>query len=513
MTSNHDQDPPDLPGYRFVSHAASGGNAEVYRYKEEMPERDVAVKVLNHAGLTEAARAQFIAEANAMAVLAGHPNIVQVLAAAVTPDGRPYLVMPYYSRPNLYVRARREHFPVAEALRAGIQIGGAVEASHRRGIMHRDIKPQNILTGQWGEPALTDFGIATRKGAGGPDAMSVPWSPPEVLDATSPGNERSDVYSLAATLWHVLTGRSPFELPGGDNAAPALMARIRADPPPATGRGDVPESLERLLRQAMAKNPAARPQTALDFVRMLQAVEGELRLPPTQAVIPDDIPGAPAWPSPAEEDSTIVRPARVVSPEPGPAFPAFSFSPPERALVTPQPSEPATRIRPQTVASAVPAVALGAGEREPDQPRSRRAVGIAAGGVVVAAAIGGAVVFSLHGAPEASLGPAAATSPASAGSAQDALGPGAAAPGMPAVTVARASAGELRFRWSYANHVPGDVFRWRRVSGGTGPAAGTATTPSLLIAAPSGRSVCVTVQVVRADGSEASEVSAPACAP
>ncbi|HEY6311310.1 MAG TPA: protein kinase [Streptosporangiaceae bacterium] len=287
---SRDSAPPDLPGYRFVRHLGAGGNAQVYLYEQDLPHREVAVKVLNESALSEAARRRFTAEANVTAGLA-HRHIVQVFDAKVTNDGRPYIVMLYYPQPNLLVRARRAHLSVAEVLRIGIQIGSAVETSHRRGVLHRDIKPQNILTDSYGEPALTDFGIATTQGGDGPEGLSVPWSPPEILYSTGTGDQRSDVYSLGATLWHVLVGRSPFEQPGGDNKPFALMGRIKSDPVPATGRADVPGSLERLLRQAMAKDPAARPQTAMELIRGLQSVEQELRLPVTQPILPASDPG------------------------------------------------------------------------------------------------------------------------------------------------------------------------------------------------------------------------------
>jgi serine/threonine protein kinase len=286
-----DAGPPDLPGYQFIKHIGAGGNAQVYLYEQDLPHRKVAVKVLNESALSEAARRRFTAEANVTAGLA-HRHIVQVFDANVTKDGRPYLVMPYYPQPNLSVRARRSHFSVADVLRIGIQIGSAVETSHRHDVLHRDIKPQNILTDSYGEPALTDFGIATTTAGDGPEGLSVPWSPPEILYGTGPGDQRADVYSLGATLWHLLAGRSPFELPGGDNSALALMGRIKSDPPPRTQRADVPGSLDRLLRQAMAKDPAARPQSAMELIRGLQSVEQELRLPLTHPILPaDESPG------------------------------------------------------------------------------------------------------------------------------------------------------------------------------------------------------------------------------
>jgi serine/threonine protein kinase len=294
--------PPELPGYRFIRHIGTGGNARVYLYEQDLPSRKVAVKVLNDSALSEAARRRFTAEANVTAVLA-HRHIVQVFDAKVTDDGRPYIVMPFYPQPNLSVRARRAHFSVAEVLRIGIQIGSAVETSHRNGVLHRDIKPQNILTDSYGEPALTDFGIATTTLGDDPEGLSVPWSPPEILHGTGPGDQRSDVYSLGATLWHLLVGRPPFEQPDGGNSTVQLMQRINAEPPPRTQRADVPDSLERLLRQTMAKDPAARPQTAMELIRGLQLVEQELRLTITQPILPAL--------EPEEEDSrgdTVARP-------------------------------------------------------------------------------------------------------------------------------------------------------------------------------------------------------------
>lgn len=201
--------PPGLPGYRLVETIGSGGFSQVYLYEQDVTGLKVAVKVLNDAVGTHSDREQFLTEARAMAQLAGHPNIVQVFQADFTGDGRPYLIMQYYPLPNLYVRARREQFSVADVLRIGVLVGGAVETTHRAGILHRDVKPHNILTGQFGEPALTDFGIAARKDVTGAGGFSYHWAAPEVVTGISDGDERADVYSLAATLWHLLAGHAP----------------------------------------------------------------------------------------------------------------------------------------------------------------------------------------------------------------------------------------------------------------------------------------------------------------
>ncbi|MEO5608454.1 MAG: serine/threonine-protein kinase [Ornithinibacter sp.] len=315
---------PLIAGLEFVRPLGSGGYADVHLYEQQSPRMPVAVKVLKREGLTAAIRRQFVEEADTMAQLADHPYIVQVFRSDQTADGGAYLVMKYYPPPNLAVRSRAERLTVEEVLRTGIQLASAVETAHRAGIVHRDIKPANVLVSQYGEPGLTDFGIAGRGGhAEDVDedvGVSVPWSPPEVLYGLSNGDARSDVYSLAATLWHLLVGRSPFEQPGGDNSAYALMPRIRAVPVPATGRADVPVSLERLLAHALSKDPTSRPQTALELARGLQSVEQEQRLPRTSVVVLDESGNTAVSEMPrpvTDHDRTSVRaPSSVVGAQP-----------------------------------------------------------------------------------------------------------------------------------------------------------------------------------------------------
>ena len=327
--------PPQIPGLVFVQPLGSGGYADVYLYEQQSPRMPVAVKVLKSEGLTDALRAQFVEEADTMAQLGDHPYIVQVFRSGAADDGRPYLVMKYYPPPNLAMRARAERFTVEEVLRTGIQLASAVETAHRAHITHRDIKPANVLISAYGAPGLTDFGIAGRGGRDGRDddapestddvGVSVPWAAPEVLYGQSNGDERSDVYSLAATLWHLLVGRSPFEVPGGDNSAYALMPRIRSTPPPPTGRPDVPPGLERLLAQALAKDPSRRPAAALDLARALQAVEQQQRLARTPIVVLDEqghttlvsqVQGSPAGPESPDDDRTRIKTPQTVIAQP-----------------------------------------------------------------------------------------------------------------------------------------------------------------------------------------------------
>jgi serine/threonine protein kinase len=267
-----------LPGFSYIHVLGSGGFADVFLYEQNMPRRQVAVKVMLSEVVNDQVRQMFQAEANLMAQLSGHPAILTVYQAGVSADGRPYLVMELCSA-SLSERYRRERIPVAEVLRIAVKIGSAVETAHRAGVLHRDIKPSNILLTAYGHPVLSDFGIAASLTVAKEEdsvGLSIPWSAPEVLLDETPGSVASEVWSLAATVYSLLAGRSPFEVPGGSNSSSDLMSRIARAKPQPIGRADVPASLEQLLRRAMSRRPEQRPATALDFVRELQLVETEL---------------------------------------------------------------------------------------------------------------------------------------------------------------------------------------------------------------------------------------------
>ncbi|WNB85963.1 serine/threonine-protein kinase [Cellulomonas sp. ATA003] len=318
--------PPEIPGHTVGRLLGMGGFADVYLYTQHLPRRPVAVKVLPADSLDADVLARFGTEADLMAQLSHHPSIVTIHHAAVAADGRPYLVMEYCARPGLGARYRSERISVAEALRIGIRLASAVETAHRAGILHRDIKPANVLTTDFGWPALTDFGIAATTGWSGGAAvgMSIPWSPPELLAAVPDGDVRADVYSLAATVYSLLAGRSPFEVPGSANGAADLVARIERDPLPRTGRTDVPPSLHAALARAMEKNPVHRFHSALALARALQAVELELMLPGTPVELAQEGTDETAGPvtrsgaaphAPADDAATRLRPVVSIDPE------------------------------------------------------------------------------------------------------------------------------------------------------------------------------------------------------
>ena len=328
---------PVIPGFVFVEHLGSGGFADVFLYEQQWPRQRVAVKVVRpDVPLTDREKYLFTAEANAMARLADHPYIVSVITAGVTAEGgRPFLVMRYCPPPDLGVRVRANPMAPVDAVSTGIKLASAIETAHRSGILHRDIKPSNVLVTSYHEPALTDFGIAGHMAdvEGDDDVrISYPWSPPELLDGRSNGSVASDVYSLGATIWHLLVGRSPFSIPSGDNSTRALSARILHAAPPATQRPDVPPALDRLLQQCLAKRPEHRPDSALELARALQRIESAAGWPRTAVAVEGDRPDASvsgpraagpsgsadgsSWPSgstgPAE-DATAMKPVTVIS--------------------------------------------------------------------------------------------------------------------------------------------------------------------------------------------------------
>lgn len=316
MTRRLPSPPPNLPGFSYVRVLGSGGFADVFLYEQNLPRRPVAVKVLLAGIVTDQVRQMFRAEADLMALLSSHPSILTVFQSSVSSDGRPYLVMEYCSA-SLSQRYRAAPLAVPDVLRIGIKIASAVETAHRAGVLHRDIKPSNILVTAYGHPVLSDFGIAsTLNDAEKADAvgLSIPWSAPEVLVDEVSGSIASEVWSLGATLYSLLAGRSPFEVPGSNNSMADLMGRIvRAKVPPLS-RADVPARLDALLTRSMSRNPEARHRSVLELVRELQTVEADLGLAqtPLEVALEDWAAAAAADP----EDKTRITGVTSIDPAP-----------------------------------------------------------------------------------------------------------------------------------------------------------------------------------------------------
>ena len=282
--------PPILPGFSHIHVLGSGGFADVFLYEQNMPRRQVAVKVMLAEVVNDQVRQMFQAEANLMAQLSSHPSILTVYQASVSADGRPYLVMELCSA-SLSQRYRAERLPVAEVLRIAVKIGSAVETAHMAGVLHRDIKPSNILMTAYGHPVLSDFGIAATLSESDSQqaiGMSIPWSAPEVLMDETAGTIESEVWAFAATVFSLLAGRSPFEIPGGSNSSVDLITRINRAKVQPIGRTDVPASLERALARAMSRTPKNRPASVLELVREFQSIETEIGVSQTAVEVAMD---------------------------------------------------------------------------------------------------------------------------------------------------------------------------------------------------------------------------------
>ena len=286
------QTPPKIPGFSVQSLLGRGGFSDVYLYKQKRPARKVAVKVLRELGSREG-RQVFTTEADALAATCAHPAILSLFQTGKLPDGRPYLVLQYCPVANLSQRVRRQPLSLAESLDTTIRLAGALETVHRAGLAHRDVKPANVLFSEFSTPVLSDFGLALPLGK--PLAhrdvlgLSVPWAPPEQHDENSLAEATSDIYSLAATMHSLVTGYSPFEIPGGDNSVSALTQRVLHSDP----RLDAPQlisPLREILAWALQHDPAERPESAAQFGATLQEVQRRLSLPLTSMDIASDNP-------------------------------------------------------------------------------------------------------------------------------------------------------------------------------------------------------------------------------
>ncbi|AWK71120.1 protein kinase [Rhodococcus oxybenzonivorans] len=244
----------EAAGFEDAVEIGRGGFGVVYRCRQPALDRSVAVKVLT-ADLDDENRERFLREQRAMGRLTGHPNIVNVLGVGTTSSGRPYLVMPYYAQDSLDAMIRRQGpLSLEQVLRLGVKVAASLETAHRIGIVHRDVKPTNILLTDYGEPALTDFGIAHITGgfetATGVVTGSPAFTAPEVLAGRSP-SPAADIYSLGATLFCAATGHAAVERRRGEQVV-AQFIRLRSEPIPNLREQGLPGDVSAAIEQAMS---------------------------------------------------------------------------------------------------------------------------------------------------------------------------------------------------------------------------------------------------------------------
>jgi serine/threonine protein kinase/ligand-binding sensor domain-containing protein len=275
-----------LGAYQLLEQIGQGGMATIYKAYQPSMDRYVAVKVLpSHFTEDETFLARFTQEARTLARLE-HPHILPVHDYGEQ-EGITYLVMRYVDAGTLKdLIAREGPLALARAARILNQVGRALDYAHSQGVVHRDIKPTNVLIDERGDAFLTDFGIAklvagtaqfTATGAivGTPAYMSPEQGMAEAVD------HRSDIYSLGVVLYEMVTGRVPFE---AETPLAVLLQHVNAPlPPPRLIKPNLPDAVERVILKAMAKAPDDRFQSAQALVDALQkAVAGvstEIRPP------------------------------------------------------------------------------------------------------------------------------------------------------------------------------------------------------------------------------------------
>ena len=269
--------------YELEELVGTGGMSSVYRARDRLLERAVAIKLLHeHYSRDEDYVERFRREARAAARLQ-HPNIVTVIDRGEA-DGRQYIVFEYVDGENLKQLVQREGgLPVRTALELGIEIGRALAFAHASGLVHRDVKPQNVLLRD-GEVKVTDFGIAHASDvkAGLTQTGTVLGTSEYIAPEQASGlpvDALSDVYSLAVVIWEMLAGEPPYS---GSSFLAVAMRHVN-DPVPSisTVRPDVPPRLEVALRRAMAKDPGDRFGSMDEFVAELQSCLEALGEPDT----------------------------------------------------------------------------------------------------------------------------------------------------------------------------------------------------------------------------------------
>lgn len=258
-----------VPGVSEARQIGSGAFGRVYRARQDSLDRIVAVKVLANVELDEETTRRFDREGKAIGRLSGHPNIVDVYSQGATEDNKPYLMMEFCPGGSYGDRIRREgSLTWREATEVAITTAGALETAHRAGILHRDIKPDNILIDDYDMPRLADFGIARMSKsadltATGTLTGSPAHMPPELV-AGKPANAASDVYSLASTLFTLIAGRPAFVRDTDESIVP-LLQRISFEPAPRLEEWGVPRPIADVVARALSKEPAERPGTCEVF--------------------------------------------------------------------------------------------------------------------------------------------------------------------------------------------------------------------------------------------------------
>ena len=258
-----------LSHYTVTAELGAGGMGVVYRARDQRLGRDVALKILEGAALAnEDARARFRREAMALSRLS-HPNIATIHDFD-SQEGIDFLVMECVEGQTLHAKLTAGSLSEQEAIAVGLQIAEALDEAHERGVIHRDLKPGNVIIGPKSRVKVLDFGLAKLLDVGaegetvsasqtGTWSGTVPYMPPEQLEGHRV-DARSDLYALGAILYEAATGRRAFAAPSAARLFSAILNE-RPEPPSAIRPG-LSQGFESLVLQLLEKDPARRPAGA-----------------------------------------------------------------------------------------------------------------------------------------------------------------------------------------------------------------------------------------------------------
>lgn len=359
--SRHRED-ESFPGFTDIVRIGAGGFSTVFRAREIETNRSVAMKILNVHDVSEHAIGSFQRETFALGTLSAHPHIVTLYRTFATEDDRPVLVLEL-CHGSVWERIR-DQGPMSpwESVAIAVKIAGALETAHRAGMLHRDVKPENVLITQYGEPALADFGVArlqsTSQATAGVFGFTTIHAAPELLEGRDL-SAATDVYGLASTLYQLIAGKAAFRSFEDEGPASVILRILRDPVQPLVAEG-VPVALSDLLVSSMSKNPYDRPASALELADELRSIEAATNWPDTAYAIEETVaveqrasprPGrfqvrgvdAP-WPDSVEIEAERPAPPLIL------AEPA---APPDAPAAPPAPDNPAPhRPAPHTPAPA-----------------------------------------------------------------------------------------------------------------------------------------------------------------
>ena len=473
---------PALPGLRLLRPLDLGGTAAVYLYEQEGLNRPVAVKAALQGSMDQQTHQLFLREAKTLAKLSTHPCILSIHQALVSDDGRDCLVLEYAPGGSCKTIMLKGGMDQEGVLDLGVRMASALCCAHERGILHRDVKPSNFLITDQGLPVLADFGISSGiyggERAGG---LSIPWAAPEILANRSGGSEASDIYSLGASLFGMLAGRSPYEYAYRARDEDHLAQLILTAQTPVLHMGEASPVLAAVLEKAMAHDRDDRYYSALEFGRALQEVQQQLYGHATPFI------GEGIDPYPKTAARPHARTGTGVSSE--------------------------SRLQPGREAEA-----NHAGSQARWFPSGRRRVILLALilAAVLAVALVWALVVGLPNGSERGSQPTAGSSPVQTQQAQSPNPTDSSDPhDLQEGSVPSPTQGQGRyqgttavFAWANPDPKPGDSYVWHPLDqGGSGDRGRSVQTrqPTASIDNPQGGQTCISVTLVRADRSMSQE--------